>query len=59
MGFYRDEMDDDESLVAQRLSLVEELQSNGYTMNSAGYLANPSRSAQIKARNAGALTLMT
>jgi hypothetical protein len=31
-------------------------QSNGYTMNSRGYLANPSRSAQIKARNAGALT---
>ena len=30
--------------------------SNGYTMNSRGYLANPSRSAQIKARNAGALT---
>ena len=31
-------------------------QSNGYTMNSRGYLANPSRSAQIQARNAGALT---
>ena len=30
--------------------------SNGYTMNSRGYLANPSRSNQIKARNAGALT---
>ena len=30
--------------------------SNGYTMNSRGYLANPSRSAQIRARNAGALT---
>jgi len=30
--------------------------SNGYTMNSNGYLANPSRSAQIDARNAGALT---
>jgi hypothetical protein len=30
--------------------------SNGYTMNSRGYLANPTRSAQIKARNAGALT---
>ena len=30
--------------------------SNGYTMNSNGYLANPSRSAQIEARNAGALT---
>jgi hypothetical protein len=25
-------------------------------MNSNGYLANPSRSAQIEARNAGALT---
>ena len=30
--------------------------SNGQRMNSAGYLANPSRSAQIRARNAGALT---
>jgi len=30
--------------------------SNGYTMNSNGYLANPSRSAQIAANNAGALT---
>ena len=30
--------------------------SNGYTMNSNGYLANPTRSAQIDARNAGALT---
>ena len=30
--------------------------SNGYTMNSRGYLANPTRSAQINARNAGALT---
>jgi hypothetical protein len=30
--------------------------SNGYIMNSNGYLANPSRSAQIAARNAGALT---
>lgn len=28
----------------------------GYTYNSSGYLANPSRSAQIQARNAGALT---
>jgi len=28
----------------------------GYTYNSSGYLANPSRSAQIEARNAGALT---
>ena len=31
-------------------------QSNGYTMNSNGYLANPTRSAQIAANNAGALT---
>lgn len=30
--------------------------SNGYRMNSNGYLANPSRSAQIAANNAGALT---
>jgi hypothetical protein len=30
--------------------------SNGYTMNNSGYLANPSRSAQIAANNAGALT---
>jgi len=31
--------------------------SNGYTMNSStGFLANPSRSAQIQANNAGALT---
>ena len=30
--------------------------SGGYTYNSSGYLANPSRSAQIEARNAGALT---
>ena len=29
---------------------------NGYTMDSRRYLANPTRSAQIKARNAGALT---
>jgi hypothetical protein len=28
----------------------------GYTYNSSGYLANPSRSAQIQARDAGALT---
>ena len=28
----------------------------GNTYNSSGYLANPSRSAQIEARNAGALT---
>ncbi len=31
-------------------------QSNGHTMNANGYLANPSRSAQIAANNAGALT---
>ena len=31
-------------------------QSNGYKMNARGYLANPTRSAQINARNAGALT---
>ena len=47
-------------LVAQRIKVLRgngrTYQSNGYTMNSAGYLANPSRSAQIKARNAGALT---
>jgi hypothetical protein len=30
--------------------------SNGYTMNSSGYLANPTRSAQVAANNAGALT---
>ena len=30
--------------------------SNGYVMNSNGYLANPTRSAQIAANNAGALT---
>ena len=30
--------------------------SNGYVMNNNGYLANPSRSAQIAANNAGALT---
>ena len=30
--------------------------SNGYTMNNNGYLANPTRSAQISANNAGALT---
>ena len=30
--------------------------SNGYTMNSRGYLANPTRSAQINARDAGALS---
>jgi hypothetical protein len=30
--------------------------SNGFTMNSSGYLANPTRSAQVAANNAGALT---
>jgi hypothetical protein len=30
--------------------------SNGYVMNNNGYLANPSRSAQVAANNAGALT---
>ena len=30
--------------------------SNGYTMNNQGYLANPSRAAQVAANNAGALT---
>ncbi len=30
--------------------------SNGHVMNSNGFLANPSRQAQIQARNAGALT---
>lgn len=31
-------------------------QSNGYTMNSAGYLAHPTHAAQVAANNAGALT---
>ena len=56
---YRDEMDNDEEFVgrpAHTRGNGRTYQSNGYTMNSAGYLANPSRSAQIKARNAGALT---
>jgi len=30
--------------------------SNGYVMNNNGYLANPTRSSQIAANNAGALT---
>ena len=30
--------------------------SNGYVMNHNGYLANPTRSAQVAANNAGALT---
>jgi len=30
--------------------------SNGYMMNSNGYLANPTRAAQVAANNAGALT---
>ena len=37
-------------------SLGNTYMSNGHRMNSAGYLANPSRSAQIRARDAGALT---
>ncbi len=39
-----------------RPSAKSTYQSNGYTMNSNGYLANPTRSAQIAANNAGALT---
>jgi hypothetical protein len=31
-------------------------QSNGYIMNTNGYLANPTRAAQVAANNAGALT---
>lgn len=30
--------------------------SNGYVMNNSGYLANPTRAAQVAANNAGALT---
>lgn len=30
--------------------------SNGYNMNNNGYLANPTHSAQVAARDAGALT---
>ena len=30
--------------------------SNGYVMNSGGYLANPTHAAQVAANNAGALT---
>ena len=30
--------------------------SNGHVMNNAGYLANPTRAAQVAANNAGALT---
>ena len=37
-------------------SLGNTYMSNGYRMNSNGRLANPSRSAQIRARDAGALT---
>merc|ERR550514_1740413 len=58
---YRDEMDnDDEEFVgrpAHTRGNGRTYRSNGYTMNSRGYLANPSRSAQIRARNAGALTI--
>jgi len=39
-----------------RPSAKSTYQSNGYTMNSNGYLANPTRAAQIAANNAGALT---
>lgn len=39
---------------SQKASLT--YQSNGYTMNTNGYLAHPSRSAKIVANNAGALT---
>jgi hypothetical protein len=39
-----------------RPSAKSTYQSNGYTMNSNGYLANPSRAAQVAANNAGALT---
>merc|ERR1712023_564506 len=55
---YRDAMENDEFVgrPAHTRGNGRTYQSNGYTMNSAGYLANPSRSAQIKARNAGALT---
>jgi hypothetical protein len=35
---------------------TKDYMSNGYRMNNSGYLANPSRSAQIAANNAGALT---
>jgi hypothetical protein len=38
-----------------RPSAKSTYQSNGYTMNSNGYLANPTRAAQIAANNAGAL----
>ena len=37
-------------------SCLRSLKPTGNTYNSSGYLANPSRSAQIQARNAGALT---
>jgi hypothetical protein len=30
--------------------------SNGFVMNNAGFLANPTRAAQVAANNAGALT---
>jgi hypothetical protein len=30
--------------------------SNGHVMNNSGYLANPTRAAQVAANNAGALT---
>ncbi len=44
------------SFGGSRPSAKQTYVSNGYTMNANGYLANPSRSAQIAANNAGALT---
>jgi len=41
---------------APRAPAAKNYVSNGYVMNSQGYLANPGRSAQIAANNAGALT---
>ena len=35
---------------------VKNYVSNGYVMNNAGYLANPTHAAQVAANNAGALT---
>ena len=53
MGF---DVDDELGRPAHTRGNGRTYMSNGYRMNSAGYLANPSRSAQIRARNAGALT---
>lgn len=44
------------SFGGSRPSAKSTYMSNGYRMNSNGYLANPTRSAQIAANNAGALT---